>query len=117
FGRGVAGLHDHRRQVGADRDGGEVEGAEPRADFLEALVVGRVAREVETLRPAGDRPTAPETPVAVERGAPGEVLRGSTREGEPAHVPAVPPVELLDVGDAALREPRLEAERHEEARP
>src|SRR5206468_2007762 len=78
----VAGTHDDRRHVGADRQRREVERPEPRADLLEPAEVGRVAGKVEALDLAGDDPAAPEAAVTVPRRPSREVLRRDAGEGE-----------------------------------
>src|SRR5439155_25618737 len=116
-GGGVARLHDHGRQVRADGNRGYIEGAEPRPDLLEDVVVCGVAREVEPLGAARGGPAAPEPAVPVPEGAAREVLGRDAGEREPGDGPALPPVELLHLRDADLREPRPEPERDEEAWP
>ena len=106
--RCVAGLHDDRRHVRADRYRGEIERAEPLADLLEPVEVARVPGEVRAFGSAGDDPAAPEATVAIPERAAREVLGRHAREREPAERAAVPPVELVDVGDAEVGEPLRE---------
>src|SRR5262249_59814146 len=89
---------------------------EPVADLLESAEVSRVAGEVEALGLAGHHPAAPEAAVAIRERPAGEVLRRNTRQRHLALDALIPPVELVDVGDAEVREPALEAERDEELR-
>ena len=117
LGRCVARLHDHGRQVGADGNRGHVEGAEPRADLREPAKVGRVPREVEALGAAGDGPAAPEPAVPIPQGAAREMVGRDAGQREPGDGAALPPVQLPDLGDAELGEPRAEPERDQEARP
>ena len=106
------------RLVGADRDRGQVERPQPLADLLEVgRVVPGVAAEEEATIVAGHRPAAPEPAVHLEARAGRPVLHGHAGQRDPALLAAVPPVELDDVGDAEIGEPRAQPERHVEARP
>src|SRR5207249_11718008 len=102
LGRRVARLHDHGRQVGADRNRGDVERAQSCADLLEPAVVRRIAREVEALGAAGEGPAAPEPAVAIPRGTAREVLGRDRGQREPRDGATLPPVQLFDLGDTDL---------------
>src|SRR5215831_80815 len=71
----VMRMHDVSRQVGADGEGGHVEGAETAPDLEEALEVAGVAAEVQAVtRRSQHGPRRPQTPVAVQGRALGPVL-------------------------------------------
>src|SRR5207247_2383532 len=105
--------------VAADRERGEVEGAEPSADLGEARVITRVAREEEAAIGRGDHPRRPQPLVLIgeQERAPRRVLGGHRCHRERADRRRLPPVQLDDLADAERLEPRPEPERHEEGRP
>src|SRR5215468_3112531 len=94
-------VHDLRRPVRADGNGGEVERSEPFADLAEdRRVVPGVPGKVEAPARADDGPAGPEPPVLVGPAAGPPVLGRDAREGEAADLPAFPPVQPVDRGDA-----------------
>ena len=113
LGRHVHGPGDVARRVGSDRQRGQVERPEPVAGLREVAVVAGVAAEVEALR-AEHRPRGPEATALVDGGAPAAVLGGRAHHRQPLDRDRLSPVELHRVGDAAIGEPGLDAERHDE---
>ena len=121
--------HEPARLVGADRDEGDVEAAaqrrrlarrEPFADVGEVFRVAGVAGEEEMQVGREHREAAPERLESVVQPAPRPVLHGGQHHldrprGAGDRV-GLPPVELDHAVDAALRQPRLEAQRHDEER-
>ena len=103
--------------VGADRQQGQVERAQPRADPGERRVVAGVAAEEHAVPRAGDRPRRPQRGVAVEV-APGEVPRLGAGEGQPGDGRALVPVQLHDpvLGHAPLAQVLADADRDDERR-
>ena len=61
-------------------------------------------------------PAAPERLVGIRDRALAPVLQRHQRDLQRAVVCGLPPVEFLDLGDAVLAEPRLQPQRHQEAR-
>src|SRR5262249_56696723 len=108
--------HEPARLVGADRDRGEVEAAEARADVCEIPGIARVAGEEERKLGMAQHPAAPERAVLVGQRALGPVLHRDEMDFEPLEARALPPAQLDHVFDSLAREPVLEAERHKEPR-
>src|SRR5258705_3283244 len=115
LGRDVHGAGDLPRCIGANGQGGEVEGPQRVADVLEVRVIARVSREVEALG-AQNRPRRPKPAALVDHGAARAMLGGSTDDGQPLEGNRLPPPELDGVGDAPIGQPRLESPRHNEGR-
>lgn len=103
------------RGVGADGHEGEVDAGVAAADLGEPVAVAGVAREVHlaALR-VGEHPAAPQGAAGVEEAAPRPVVGGDEVEGDAADLAPLPPVQLVDAGEAAAPEPAPEPGRDQD---
>src|SRR5207244_11722955 len=109
----VAVLQDPARLVGADREEGEIERAEPPRDFPPMRAVARVPGEQDPA-PAGlDQQPAPQRAVAVEHAARREMLSGRQGDRERRGARALPPIDFLHLTTARRSEqPAVPARWH-----
>src|SRR5438552_10748945 len=112
----VYGAHHRDRLVGADRQHGETERTEAAPDLGEPREVAAVAREVESPRRTDDDPSAPERRALIGEAAPAPMLARYEMQLDAGDRTRVPPVELLDRGDAGSPEQIADAQRNEKAR-
>src|SRR5688500_18333971 len=92
----VHGVHEPPRLICADGDRADIEWAEALAYASEFWVHSRVTRIEEPPRRVRDRETAPECPVAIERGASAEMSRRRTADARVSNRHLVPQVQLRE---------------------
>lgn len=105
--------HEPLGLVGTDGQEGEAGRTEATADRREMVGMGGVACEEDHARRARQGEAAPEGPIPVEETAPGKVLcgrRGDPEPGVPGHRSALPPVELVHLGESGCFDPAAVAE-------
>ena len=107
--------HHGARIVGADRQGGDVDGAEAIADLTEAGEVAGVSGVVEPGRRSLDDEAGPQALVLIGQRATGEVLRRNAMDAHRAHGHLVPPVELDGLA-SRLADQLAETQGSDEAR-
>jgi hypothetical protein len=106
--------HEPARLVGADGQGGQIEGPEAAADFDEVRRVAGIAGKEDVEVGRIDRPATPQSSVAVAQAARAPVLQRGQGEAHAVELDVLPPVEFGHFVDAELGEPGLQPQRHEE---
>ena len=113
---GMHHAHEPARVIGTDRQHGEIEGTEARADIRKVGRIAVIATEEKAQARMLDDPSPPQGFIAIPWRARTPVLDGCQRELEPHLFGAVPPIQFGHIVDTLVLKPLLQPERHEKHR-